>query len=314
MNEISSQKELKNIRIILKTIGILSIIIGIIFSIIAPLEIYTYYFFSDGGRFHYEGFGIGSFMFAAITFQIIAYYLIGIVFLILGFGHIKLKIWIKTYSLALLKFWLIAGLPLIAVVIIFTAMTKSISLFIGILFLLVSFSLYFIIPFFLLRFYNNNRLNEILIPDKNTIHCINQYPERILILVLIYIFYGICLHIPIFFHGIFPLFGLFLHDFLGTILIVFNIFILVVLIIGTLSRKDWAWWGSILFFLIWMISIIITFLNNSYPEMLTILSFPEREFSTFQRLPLQGYHFILFFSIPLVATIYYIFKSKKHYR
>ena len=55
-------------------------------------------------------------------------------------------------------------------------------------------------------------------------------------------------------------------------------------------------------------------MNNSYSDILTILSFPERELNVFQRLALQGYHFILFFGIPLVATIYYIFKSKRHYR
>jgi hypothetical protein len=109
-------------------------------------------------------------------------------------------------------------------------------------------------------------------------------------------------------------FGLFLHNFIGIIFIVFTIFILVVLISGTLRQKYWAWWGSIIFFLILIISIIITFMNNSYSDILTILSLPERELNTFQRIPLRGYHFILVFGIPLVATIYYIFKSRKDYR
>jgi len=313
MNERASQKELKYTRVILKIIGIISILIGVSSLIIAPLELYSYYLFSEGGRFYYEGFGMGSFMFAAITFQIIAYYLIGIVFLILGYGHIKLKGWIRSYSLILLKFWLVIGLPLIAVVIVFTAMTKSLSLYFGILFILVLASLYFIVPYILLRFYNGTQLDQILNLDKKTNYWFNRYPERILMLVLLYIFYGFFLHILIFFRGIFPLFGIFLHNIKGIVCLEFTLIILVVLIFGSLKQKKWAWWGSILFFLIWIISLLITFMNNSYADILAILSFPAREMSAFQGMPLRSYHFILFFGIPLVATIYLIYKSRRYF-
>jgi hypothetical protein len=314
MSDKLSQKQLKNTRVILKVIGTISIFVGIISSLIAPLELYCFYLFSEGGRFHYEGFGMGSFMFAAISFQIVAYYLIGIIFLILGYGHLKPKGWIKSYSLILLKFWLVVGLPLITVVIAFTAMTKSLSIYFGMLFCLVLISLYFIFPYILLRFYNSSQLDRILLLDNNTDHWMNRLPERILITSLIYIFYGLCLHIPIFFHGIFPFFGIFLHNFEGVMFIELTILILVVLIWGTLKQKKWAWWGSIAFLLIWMISFIITFMNNSYSDMLAILKFPAREMNAFQGMPLQGYHFIIFFGIPLVVTIHFVYKSKKYYR
>ena len=141
-----------------------------------------------------------------------------------------------------------------------------------------------------------------------------RYPERILILVFLFIFYAFCLHILILFRGILPLFGLFLQNITGIMIIEFTLFCLIVLILGTLKQRTWAWWGSILFFLLWLISLIVTFINNSYSDMLTILSFPTREMDVFQGLPLHGYHFILFFGIPLVATIYLVYKSKKHYK
>jgi len=306
----TSQKKLYSI---LKIIGAISIVIGTISTLIAPLELYCFYLFSEGGPFHYEGFGMGSFMFAAITFQIVAYYLIGFIFLMLGYGHIKLKSWIKAYSLILIKFWLVIGSPLIIIVGIFIAMTKSLSIYLGILFFVVLVSLYFIFPFILLRFYNSNQLDQILNLDKKTNHWINRYPERILILVLLFVFYGICLHIPIFFRGIFPLFGIFLYNMQGIMSIVLTLFILVFLAFGTLNQKKWAWWGSILFFFIWFVSIIITFGSNSYSDILTILSLPKREMDAFQGLPLLGYHFIIFFGIPLITTISLIYKSKKYF-
>ena len=313
MIEKSSQEKFKNTRLTLKIIGILSILIGSFYAIIGPLEFYTYYFFSEGGRFHYEGFGMGSFMFAFITVQIICYYLIAVIFLILGYGHLKIRCWIKNYSLILLKIWLLIGIPIIITIIPLTAMHKNLSIISGIIFIAVLFSLYFIVPFFLLRFYNSDQLNGLLKLRGETDNWFERYPERILILVFLFIFYAFCLHILILFRGIFPLFGFFLQNITGMMIIEFTLFCLIVLIWGTFKQRIWAWWGSILFFLLWLISLIVTFINNSYSDMLTILSFPTREMDAFQGLPLQGYHFILFFGIPLVATIYLVCKSKRHY-
>jgi hypothetical protein len=297
--------------LILKIIGILSLLIGSISTLISPLEIYCYYLFSKGGRFHYEGFGMGSFMFAFITFQIIGYYLIAIIFLILGYGHVKLKSWIKKYAIILLKTWLVIGLPLIIAVILLSAMTKDLSIYFGIFFIIVLLSLYFIIPFYLLRFYKSDKLDQLLELNKETDHWLERYPERILILVFLFIFYALCLHILIFFRGIFPFFGLFLFNVSGIIIIELTLICLFILIWGTLKQKVWAWWGSILFFLFATISLIITCLNHSYSEILSILNFPAREMEAFQGMPLQSYHFIIFFGIPLMATIWLIYKSKR---
>ena len=91
MGEKLSPEMLKNTRLTLRIIGILSILIGSFSALIGPIEFYSYYLFSEGGRFHYEGFGMGSFMFAFITVQIVCYYLIAVVFLSLGYGHLKIR-------------------------------------------------------------------------------------------------------------------------------------------------------------------------------------------------------------------------------
>ena len=174
-------------------------------------------------------------------------------------------------------------------------------------------SLYFVIPFLLLRFYNNSHLDQILnIESKKTIW-INRYPDRILTLVLLYIFYCICLHVLIFFRGIFPFFCIFMHNLEGIMLIEVTLIVLIVLIFGTLQGKRWAWWGAMLYFFVWIVSLVITFLNNSFLDMLTILSFPAKEMSVFQRLPLHGYHIIIFFGLPLMVMIIIVYRSKKYF-
>ena len=99
----------------------------------------------------------------------------------------------------------------------------------------------------------------------------------------------------------------------GMIFIEFTLIILIVLTLGTLKRKNWAWLSGILFFILLILSIIITSLNNSYADMLNVLSFPVREMNAFQNVPLQGYHFIIFFGIPVVLTVLLIYKSKKYF-
>jgi hypothetical protein len=50
---------------IIKLLGVIQLTIGLFSLGIAPLEIYSFYLFSEGGRFYYEGFGPGSFLYAA---------------------------------------------------------------------------------------------------------------------------------------------------------------------------------------------------------------------------------------------------------
>jgi hypothetical protein len=100
---------------ILVLLGTVLLLIGVGAAFVAPLEMYCFYLFSEGGRFHYEGFGFGSFMFANIAAQIVGYYIIAGVAIPLGYGHVKRLRWARTLGLTLLGFWLVGGIPLIVV-------------------------------------------------------------------------------------------------------------------------------------------------------------------------------------------------------
>ena len=71
---------------ILVFFGVVLLLVGVAVAFIGPLELYCFYLFSEGGRFHYEGFGFGSFMFANIASQIVGYYLIAALAIPLGYG------------------------------------------------------------------------------------------------------------------------------------------------------------------------------------------------------------------------------------
>ncbi len=61
---------------VLAFIGAVLLLVGAAAALLGPVEIYCFYLFSEGGRFHYEGFGFGTLMFASVAWQVIGYYTI----------------------------------------------------------------------------------------------------------------------------------------------------------------------------------------------------------------------------------------------
>mgnify|MGYP001567756825 CR=1 FL=1 len=63
----TSNLDYKDLTRIITVIGILLLLVGTVAALLGPVEMYCFYLFSEGGRFHYEGFGFGSFMFGNIA-------------------------------------------------------------------------------------------------------------------------------------------------------------------------------------------------------------------------------------------------------
>ena len=99
-------------RIVLLVIGGAWLLLGLGAAFYGPYEMICFTFFSEGGQFHYEGFGYGSFMFGNIATQIIGYYVIAAIAIPLGYGHLMVRRWARTLSITMLWAWLIIGLPL----------------------------------------------------------------------------------------------------------------------------------------------------------------------------------------------------------
>jgi hypothetical protein len=80
------------------------------------LETRCFSLFSEGGRFHYEGFRFGSSVFGNIAAQVIAYCLTGAALTFLGYGHLSLRRWAAKLACCLMWARLLIGLPVKAVV------------------------------------------------------------------------------------------------------------------------------------------------------------------------------------------------------
>ena len=297
----------------LTIIGALLLVGGIAVGLLGPLEMYCFYLFSEGGRFHYEGFGFGSFMFGNIASQIIGYYLIALVFIPLGYGHLKMRRWVRTLSLTLLWSWLVVGAPLIVVVSFILVGSKELSLPVASIALVFLGLSYLVFPGLLIRFYQGRNVRQTLETKDAKKYWVEDLPIPILVLSSLYLFYIIILHILILFNGMFPVFGVFRYSLQGIVLLDFSIVCLVCITWGTLQRRLWAWWASIILFGLFMISTILTFFESSYSAILSGLAFPPREMEFLGGLPVQGYHFSIMVGIPLFITWVIAILSKRHF-
>jgi hypothetical protein len=313
VQSITNNTSHKDRSLILIAVGALLLLIGVAAALLGPLEMYCFYLFSEGGRFHYPGFGFGSFMFGNIACQIIGYYLIAVLFILLGYGHLRIRRWARPLSLTYLGAWLVLGLPLSVVFLFILLASKEVSPVGALVAVIVLGLLYLVLPGILIRFYQSQDVRSTFETRDPTSYAIERIPVPVLVLCSLYVFYIVVLHTLIFFNGIFPLFGVFLTGFYGIALIDILIACLAFLIWGTFRLRIWAWWGSLLYVGLLTFSSILTFSRSIYLDILSIMRFPPTEMEFLDGLPFQGFHFALFIGIPLFLTLGLIIFSKRYF-
>jgi hypothetical protein len=286
---------------VLAIIGALLLLVGVAAAFLGPAEMYCFYLFSEGGRFHYEGFGFGSLVFGSIAWQIIGYYAIALLFIPLGYGHLRPRRWVRVLSLSLLWCGLIVGLPLM---IVFLSMlsVKELSLTAALLVIVALGLSYLTVPGLLIRFYKSQAVRQTFEAKDTNSYWIERLPTSVLVLAVLFTFYIVVLHVPIFFNGIFPLFGIWLSDIQGVLALDISIVSLACLTWGVLRQRAWAWWGSVGYFGLLTSSLVMTLIQSSFSEMLSLMRFPPTEMDLLEGMPLQGVHFAPFIGIPLVMV------------
>jgi len=315
MDEINYKDKSK----IIYLLGSLILLIGLSSAFIAPIEIYSYYLFSKGGRFYIEGFGMGSLMFANITIQVIAYYLIAVLFIILGYGHLKLREWARSLSVAVLWAWMVIGAPLV-LVLIFMFSVKSPSIILMVIAILL---VYPIIPLLMIWFY---RTKNVLLTfnkiknnaNQNYNNLVNKIPIIVKTITVLFIFFIIVFHIHFLFNGFFPLFGKLLSGLNGFILIDIFIFLLCFLIWGLLRLKSWFWYGSIVYLIFLILSTAITLYKQNIKGLLSVMTFAPKEMEIINNITLKDWQISIILGvsviIPLIITMMLLAISKRYFK
>jgi hypothetical protein len=300
-------------RPILAVIGALFLFVGIVSAFLGPIEMYVFYFFSEGGRFHYEGFGFGSFMFGNLAVQIAGYYLIAMLCIPLGYGHVQVRRWARTFFLTLLWCWLVVGVPLSIIFLLVLFSAKDLTLVVALAVTAVLLLSYPLVPLLLIRFYNGRNTRKTFETRDPNIYWSERQPLPVLVLGALFVFYAIVLHVPIFFNGLVPLFGQWLYGLQGIVVLAMLIMSLLCLTWGILNRWAWAWWSSLVYFGLLTVSSVLTLAGSSYLDLLSKLDFPPTEVEMLDGVPASGLHFAAFVGLPLMLTLVAIVLSKRYF-
>ncbi len=302
-----------NLTKLVQLIGAGILLFGVFTLWVGPLEIFTYYAFTSGGKFHFAGFEFGSLMFAIITVQVVGYYALALICIPLGYGHLKLHRWARKVTVTLLWDWIALGLPCSIVAFLLLITSKNFSPgslpILGMIFLLI----YPIAPLLMLKFYNSRRVQDLYKTQAPHEGWIDRTPLSILVSGSLIIFFIIVLHIPLLFNGIFPFWGKFTSGMQGVQLIDLSVIILIFLTWGVLNRKLWSWWGSILYLTLLIITSTMTFLTNSPDNILAQMKFAPFEQEIFLKIPIQGYHFAFIFVLPLLISLSILLTFKRYF-
>jgi hypothetical protein len=299
-------------RLILKALGIALLLAGVACAFLGPVELHVFYLFSEGGRFHFDGFRFGSFMFANIAVQVLAYYLAAAVLIPLGYGHAFLRRWVRPLAIALLWTWILLGVPLLIVLFFMTVSVKEFSTVRGIGFILLLLLSYFAVPWIGIRFYRGRNIHGTLEAHDPRPSALEALPLPILVICLLDLFFLIALHVLLL-NGLFPVFGALAGGLDGCYLTSAAVLILGLLLWGTWKQYAWAWWGSAICYAALAASWIATFARISYASLLPWLQFAPAEIKALSGIPLRGYEIGLFVGLPMLACLVVILTSRRYF-
>jgi hypothetical protein len=299
---------------ILISFGVILLVVSVAMAFLGPLEMHAMYLFSEGGRFHYEGFGLGSFMFGNIAAQIVGYYLIAVVCMPLGYGNIMRRRWARTLSLAVLGFWLVAGIPFIVAFMFVLMASKEVALPMVLIALIGLALSYAVVPALLVRFYRSRDVQLTFETRDPRPNWLEDVPLPVLVVCGVFGLTIAVLHVLILFNGVFPLFHTLVFELRGIELIALSILILVGLIWGLLRLRPWAWWGALVYWGYLTFSTIAALSRMTFVEILSHMKFSPLEVDILDGIPIHGAHLAVLAGIPLLVTMGLIAYSRRYFR
>jgi len=225
--------------------GVVMLLAGIGSLALGPVEMVCFTWFEEGGRFAYDGFGFGSFMFGNMAMQILGYYLVATVLIPLGYRHLTLRRWVPPVTLALVWSWVVLGVPLLIVFLFILPATKELSVGAGAAVAVLAVLSYVALPGLLVRFYRSRRAQTAfgtLGPHPGVFsRWVESLSVPVLVVVGLEATVVVALHILLFFNGVFPLPGGWATGLPGYVRVDAAILSLLAIGWGTVRRRRGAW-------------------------------------------------------------------------
>ena len=245
-------------RFVLQLEGFVMVAVGLSAAVMAPLE---FSLFKDITK---DLVGFGYLGFAAHSCQIFGFYLVALVLIPLGYGHLLLRSWTHKLSLTALWSWLILGIPCMALVMYIFVAYKDPTDFATLVFGAFTLFIYPVLPFALVLFYRSSETQAQFHKPTNHLIWIETAPQPVLILGSVVTFYVFAFHSPLFLNGVVPFGCGFLSGLRGYALAATAILGLSFVALGLFNQRRWAWFGGVACFTTMAVDFPLAFLCSSF--------------------------------------------------
>jgi hypothetical protein len=173
---------------------------------------------------------------------------------------------------------------------------------------------YLLVPVVLIWFYRSKDTRSTFEARDPNSYWVESVPVPVLVLGLLMAFYAVALHIPIFFNGLFPLFGEWINGLQGIAFLAVSILLMLFLAWGLVRLKTWAWWGSLTLLAMLTVSSVLTLSRSGFSDILAAMRFPPTEMDLLSGIPIEGLHLAPFVGIPPLASIALLLYSGRYFR
>ena len=269
---------------------------GLYAAMLAPME------FSLFKNITQDLTGFGYLTFAAHSAQIFGYYLLALVLVPLGYGHLQLRSWAHKLSLTGLWSWLILGIPCMALVIFIYVAYKDPTDLDTLVFGAFALFIYPVLPLLLVLFYRDTKTQAQFQSPADHLTWIEATPQPVLILGLVVTFYVFAFHLPLFLNGVVPFGCGFRSGLPGYALAGSAIMVLSLVAWGLFNRRLWAWFGGIACFAAMAIEFALAFLCSGSAEFFRQLGVSELD-ETLIELQFPSTQIALLLALPTLSTL-----------
>lgn len=292
---------------VLPVLGWLMIAFGALCAVAAVMEVPVYRQFAAGGRFHYQGYGFGSFMFFLIALSLLVYAGLAAILLALGYGHVRRLAWSVLAAEALVWAWMAVGLPLLAAAVALTLMTKALSSAGGFIILGAAALLaYPVLPLLLLGLYRRARSGAALQGCDGA-----APPLAARGLAAFLAIAAALLLLPILLGSPFPWFGRIVKGAPGAALLLVSAAGALISAWALLRGRWWGWWSAAGLFALFIGSAAITAASMTVGEMIEALALAPAEAEWFAGLPFLDARPAAVMAIPSAVAAFVLIWARK---
>ena len=261
--------------LLIRIAGILFLFTGLVSLFAFPAEFTSFYSFSNGGAFNYEGFGFGSILFAVILICVFMYAALALICIPVGIGNIKSTYW--GYRLSRILFITVIAIGITSVICIGLSFhlldSFSIPQYIVIISILIITLV--VLPYLLLRFYKNQKTKQIFSTSRST-YFENQSEQKMAV-ILLNLIWVMAFVVMIFLKGAFPFMGRFIFKTQGTYILSAVIFALLVLNYLFYKNIRLTKYAMLVFYVFLVLSVVITFTIVPGRDFINMLELPAYE-------------------------------------